>query len=92
MAKPTLDLLKAEAAKVGATIDDEGMKQPYLNEAWVLVDAPNGKQWATDGGLHALAVVWYTDQPKTKGEAIKYALERMAEGLIDCPADCDACE
>jgi hypothetical protein len=82
-----LDKLKAEAAKVGATVDHD----PETGA--IYVDAPARKLWKCDF-VHALCgqacnrggQTWYADE-------VRELLRRMSYGLDDCTEpDCDICE
>lgn len=72
--KHTLDLLRQEAAKLGATVDDAG---DLIN-----VDAPAGNLWNSSGTytLHCLVQNPDTGRFNVAG-AVKDLLEYMSDGL-----------
>lgn len=76
----TLRQIRAKAKELGATID--------LTCGEVNVEAPRGKVWRADG-VHELVNSPWFDQTRT--ELLEYALERMLEGLDECP-DLPNCE
>ncbi len=89
----TIATLKREAARHGATISGGviGHRAEYV------VDAPDGKIWA-GAGCHGLCLGWWANEsgsptwPKEKAEAIRDAIERMAEGVAECDdPTCDYC-
>lgn len=85
--KVTLGMLEREAAKLGATVEEDV-------GGWVdcRVTAPTGKVWACDGDIHELCAS-ANKGPKEWGWAMRAdLLDRMAYGLIDCTIeDCDWC-
>ncbi len=80
----TLRKLKALAHKLGATIVDDKIGDTHECTA----EAPHGKVWSCDGGLHMLVACAYRPW-KPDYEDLH---ERMEYGLEDCPdPECEWC-
>lgn len=87
-ARLTVVDLKREASKHGATVTR------FLGTRWTgyMVDAPHGKTWASDPGLHGIKVEWLNGDADHRTQAIADAIERMVPGLDDCgEPGCDSC-
>lgn len=80
----TLAKVRAAAAKLGATVEDEKVGHSHSCR----VEAPHGKIWA-EGDVHELV----DDANRPWKPDYADLLSRMAYGLEDCPAgaDCEWC-
>lgn len=91
--KPTLANVKKEAAKLGATVEDDS----GYGFVTYQVAAPRGKVWACDGSIHWLKVCvnYEADERPTKQDRIDAftdVLDRMTYGLANCDdSECEVC-
>lgn len=70
-----------------------GSAQLIYGGNWITiwVDAPQGKIWSC-ASIHTLKVEWRWKDTVSESEAVKDALERIAEGVTDCDnPECDTC-
>jgi hypothetical protein len=83
---PTLADLRREAAKHGATVEDDSSGHWSVFQCCT----PVGKVWAATGDIHMIRVEWR--DAADRASAIQAGLDDMAAGLGDCgDAECDYC-
>lgn len=83
---PTLADLRREAARHGATVENDSSGHWSVFQCC----APVGKVWAVSGDIHMIRVEWRYAQDRAA--AIESGLADMAAGLGDCDdEECDYC-